>query len=65
MNNENVVANTTDGEITTSTTSNITLCENISRSIRNKQFHLNDETVQSRLEEISEYMKQYSKSALS
>ena len=56
---ENVMADTTDGEITASTTNNFTLCEDISTAILKDQGLLNDEIVKSRLEEVLQYVKQY------
>ena len=65
MNTENVTADTTGGEITSSTTNNFTLCDEIITATLKEQGLLNDELVKSRLEEVLQYVKKYSKSALS
>ena len=59
------MANTTDRKIATSTTNNVTLCEDINRAIRKEQSLLNDETFKRRLEEVLRYVKQFPKSGLS
>ena len=64
MNNLNIMAHTTDGEIGKNTINNITLSEDISRATWKKRGLLNDETVKSRLEEVFQYVKPYSKSTI-
>ena len=56
---ENVMADTTDGEITATATNNFTICEDISTAILNDQGLLNDEIVKTRLEEILQYVNRY------
>ena len=56
---ENIMADTTDGKITANATNNFTLCEDISMAILKDQGLLNDEIVESRLEEILQQVNQY------